>query len=69
MNFDELKFTPKELVKAAGAALFLGSMWYDLKVEQLKQQNKIEMIEYKVSELKACKQVAILPKKIEIETQ
>ena len=46
MKFDDLKFTSKDIVQGISLAVFLGSMWYDLKTQQLNQKRDIEFLQY-----------------------
>lgn len=72
MKLDDLKFTSKDIVQGVSLVIFLGSMWYDLKTQQLNQAKDIEFMQYQINELKnnrPFKQVAILPRTIEIEKE
>lgn len=72
MKLDDLKFTSKDIVQGVSLVVFLGSMWYDLKTQQLNQKRDIEFLQYQINEFKnqkPFKQVAILPRTVEIEKE
>ena len=43
-------FTNAEIWKMGAAFLFLSSMWYDLKTDQIKIQNDIDFLQYQINE-------------------
>jgi hypothetical protein len=70
MKLEDLNFTAKDVAQALGLIVFLSSMWYDLKTEQLNQKKDIEFLQYQINEYKtnkSFKQIAVLPRQIEIK--
>jgi hypothetical protein len=45
--------TNGEAWKIGALLLFLSSMWYDLKTDQIKIQKDVDFIQYQINELKA----------------
>lgn len=71
--FANIKFDAKDMARMLIAGSFMGTMWMDLKTDQIKTQGKVEFLQYQINELqgkkeKACIQVepsfGILPKKL-----
>lgn len=72
MKLDDLKFTSKDVVQGVSLVVFLGSMWYDLKTQQLNQKRDIEFMQYQINELKNTrpfKQMAIIPRAVQLEKE
>jgi len=70
VELSKIKFDGKDFVKAVGFIGFVGSMWFDLKSEQIKAHEKIEFLQYQINQInnKKDKQlVAILPKELKLE--
>lgn len=53
MNFNEMKFDGKDIVKLLGFVLFMGTMWSDLKTEQANAKKEREFLQYQIAELKS----------------
>lgn len=54
-DFGNVKFTGADLIKLVGFVLMLGSMWADLKTDQIKYQEQQKLIEYRLAQLEKHK--------------
>lgn len=66
-EFSKIKFTSADVVKLIGFVAMVGSMWYDLKTDQIKSQEQGKFLQYQIDELKTL--YAIKTKDIKIESE
>lgn len=52
-NFSNIKFETKDVVKLVGFVAFMGSMWYDLRTEQIVAAEERKFLQYQVNQLQA----------------
>jgi len=50
--FSQIKFDGKDIVKLIGFLIWSGSMWYDLKSEQVRGIEDRKFLQYQINELK-----------------
>lgn len=69
MNLKDLNFSTKDVIQVVGFVGIIGSMWYDLKTDQVRINENQKFLQYQIDELKGNKRFAefILPDKVELK--
>lgn len=66
-NFTDIKFATSDVIKGLGALIFIGSMWADLKSDQVRHQEEHVLINYRIKAIERCCNVAVKPDDVKIK--
>lgn len=69
-QFQSIKFTAADFIKLIGFVGMVGSMWYDLKSQQIETKKDMAFLQYQINEVKSkIGLAAIMPKETKIESE